>query len=120
MQAALENFRNLKAGRKKVVLGDMLELGQESQQEHGTVLQQLQSIDLDNVLLVGLNFRRQQEAGLPLCRFNSCQGMAPETFITGLYNPGERIPGNTDGKGAGSSLSGYFEISFLLHSIYNP
>ncbi len=61
MQAALENFRNLKAGRKMVVLGDMLELGQESQQEHGTVLQQLQSIDLDNVLLVGPEF--QEAAG---------------------------------------------------------
>jgi len=61
MQAALENFRSLKAGRKMVVLGDMLELGQESQQEHKTVLQQLQSMGLDNVLLVGPEF--QEAAG---------------------------------------------------------
>ncbi len=56
MAAALENFVASKAPRKAVVLGDMLELGDASQEEHQKIVDQLANMDLDLVFLVGQQF----------------------------------------------------------------
>lgn len=56
MQVAIENFRQLKAQHKMVVLGDMLELGDESQIEHRAIVNLIEESDFETVILVGPEF----------------------------------------------------------------
>lgn len=56
MEAALENFDNIDHPNKVVILGDMLELGDESYLEHTKVVNKLKSMKLSKVFLVGDNF----------------------------------------------------------------
>jgi UDP-N-acetylmuramoyl-tripeptide--D-alanyl-D-alanine ligase len=52
-RAALENFAQLVAPQKGVILGDMLELGSVSQEEHQKIVDYLSSLKMDAVFLVG-------------------------------------------------------------------
>ncbi|MBN8697616.1 MAG: UDP-N-acetylmuramoyl-tripeptide--D-alanyl-D-alanine ligase [Bacteroidetes bacterium] len=52
MTAAIENFANLKQENKVAILGDMLELGEESQKEHKAIIQLLKQKNIQ-ALLVG-------------------------------------------------------------------
>ncbi len=52
MTAAIENFANLKQENKMAILGDMLELGEESQKEHEAIIQLLKQKNIQ-ALLVG-------------------------------------------------------------------
>jgi UDP-N-acetylmuramoyl-tripeptide--D-alanyl-D-alanine ligase len=56
MRKAIESFAEVKAGRKLVILGDMLELGDKSKEEHLNVLKTLNTYGIDDVLLVGRSF----------------------------------------------------------------
>lgn len=56
MTAALRNFAAMGAPQKLVVLGDMLELGEEEQSLHQNIVNQLNELKLMNVLLVGPRF----------------------------------------------------------------
>ncbi len=56
MAAAIENFTNYPGKNKVCVLGDMLELGSYTNQEHQKILDQLASKNFETVLLVGENF----------------------------------------------------------------
>jgi UDP-N-acetylmuramoyl-tripeptide--D-alanyl-D-alanine ligase len=58
MKAALNNLANLPRGQKAVILGEMRELGDESDYEHRQIVAQLQQInDLETVVLVGKNYQ---------------------------------------------------------------
>ena len=57
MHAALKNFSQIKAKHKLAILGDMRELGQDSDVEHQNVLNYLNSTpDINQVYLVGQEF----------------------------------------------------------------
>jgi UDP-N-acetylmuramoyl-tripeptide--D-alanyl-D-alanine ligase len=58
MALAIINFAGLEADKKMVVLGDMLELGKESLNEHKKILELIIEKDLQNVILVGNEFSR--------------------------------------------------------------
>lgn len=58
MAAALDNFNLIEAGRKMVILGDMRELGEASEEEHQSVVDQLSRMGLDQVWLVGSEFAK--------------------------------------------------------------
>jgi len=58
MNAAIESFSALAADKKLVILGDMLELGERADEEHAKVLEKLESLSLNNILLVGPVFRK--------------------------------------------------------------
>ena len=61
MKAALLNFGNIKHPHKMVILGDMRELGEASEEEHGKILSLLQrQNDCEEVWLVGDNFRKEK------------------------------------------------------------
>lgn len=56
MNAALDNFAHVQADRKIVMLGDMLELGEDSSMEHRAVADKLKGMELDMIILVGKEF----------------------------------------------------------------
>ena len=62
MAAALENFSNVSADCKVAMLGDMLELGKESAEEHATVIRAVQNHSLSAVYFVGKEFASASES----------------------------------------------------------
>lgn len=56
MSAALDNFGNIQADDKYAMLGDMLELGADSEQEHKTVILKACGSDFRKVFFVGGEF----------------------------------------------------------------
>jgi UDP-N-acetylmuramoyl-tripeptide--D-alanyl-D-alanine ligase len=58
MHLSLDSFTALKAEHKAVILGDMLELGEKSEEEHLKVLKVLQSDFTGQVFLVGKIFQK--------------------------------------------------------------
>ena len=56
MQAALENFRDMQAENKMLILGDMRELGADSHAEHCRIVEYMQECGFTNVRLVGAEF----------------------------------------------------------------
>jgi len=57
MMAALENFDKTFSGKKIIALGDMLELGNESEREHFNIAQKAASLKDTSVILVGPQFK---------------------------------------------------------------
>ncbi|MGQ8336599.1 UDP-N-acetylmuramoyl-tripeptide--D-alanyl-D-alanine ligase [Sunxiuqinia sp. A32] len=53
MEASLKNFFSINATHKTVILGDMLELGNDTQEEHQRIVDLLEAEKLDNIILVG-------------------------------------------------------------------
>tara|TARA_R110001606_G_scaffold397423_1_gene573821 strand:+ start:208 stop:1467 length:1260 start_codon:yes stop_codon:yes gene_type:complete len=58
MKAALENFSTIKSDTKIVILGDMFELGNESEKEHQFISNYCKKLDLKNTFLVGKLFQK--------------------------------------------------------------
>ena len=56
MAAALENFSGLDADNKVIILGDMFEMGDESYEEHGKVVETALSLGASRTLFVGMAF----------------------------------------------------------------
>lgn len=75
MQAAIENFRHMKAKPKMVILGDMLELGDESLAEHLSIVRMIEESDFESVILIGPDF--MQVAGKRFTSFRT----ADEAYI---------------------------------------
>lgn len=57
MHAALDNFSLIQAEKKMTILGQMGELGEESEKEHRMLVNRLESSGYDEVWLVGDNFK---------------------------------------------------------------
>lgn len=58
MKAALENFAQLQAPHKTVILGDMFEVGAQSEFEHQAIVEFIEKDKFDRVYLVGENFSK--------------------------------------------------------------
>ena len=56
MEAAIENFAAIKAEAKMALLGDMLELGEESVAEHVKIVRKALESGLEDIVLVGAEF----------------------------------------------------------------
>lgn len=56
MEMAVSSFAALKADRKMLILGDMLELGSDSQSGHAAVIDQLNNLTDAEVFLIGPRF----------------------------------------------------------------
>lgn len=63
MKAAIENFAQLHADKKVLLLGGMMELGEESLQEHEALIGLLKQYKWDNVVLVGGDFSKVNHHG---------------------------------------------------------
>jgi len=58
LNAAILNFAQMDVDNKTLILGDMLELGDQSEVEHQIIINLLQQNQLNNVLLVGPEFKK--------------------------------------------------------------
>ena len=58
MEAAIENLNGLKAGNKVAILGDMFEIGKDSDAEHQRVAERISSSPLNEAFLIGENFAK--------------------------------------------------------------
>ena len=56
MNASINNFRHMNAIKKAVILGDMFELGDQSDEEHAKIVSLLKECNFDKVILVGDRF----------------------------------------------------------------
>lgn len=66
MKAALDNFISLKSDSEKaLILGDMLELGKDSEAEHGKIVEMIAASGIKKVMLVGQNFASVAKNGMP-------------------------------------------------------
>lgn len=71
MEAALLNFKKLD-GEKAVILGDMFELGEESQAEHQKIADLAMKLGFENIFLIGNHFSRTNfENGKNLTKFET-------------------------------------------------
>jgi UDP-N-acetylmuramoyl-tripeptide--D-alanyl-D-alanine ligase len=61
MSKAISNFQAMKGENKIVILGDMLELGKYAADEHRKILEQLETMNLHKVVLVGPEFLNWKE-----------------------------------------------------------
>ncbi len=61
MKEALSNFEKMKGERKIAILGDMLEMGEYSEEEHRAIFEQAMQLPLEQLVLVGPEFARFQE-----------------------------------------------------------
>jgi len=61
MALAIKSFSEHKAGKKVVILGDMLELGEKSEEEHLKLVDQIKLLNAEKVFLVGSNFKKASE-----------------------------------------------------------
>lgn len=65
MEVAIENFSNFKVNRKVAILGDMLELGEVSLDEHIRIIKRIKQVEgVDRILLVGPEFCRAATDGV--------------------------------------------------------
>ncbi len=58
MELALVSFSELKGQEKVVILGDMLELGNEEEKEHGKVIELIRELNFKHVFLIGSIFAK--------------------------------------------------------------
>ncbi|MCG7281386.1 UDP-N-acetylmuramoyl-tripeptide--D-alanyl-D-alanine ligase [Chryseobacterium taklimakanense] len=56
MSASLQNFKSF-GGTKTIIIGDMLELGEESKAEHQNILELAKSMGFENLITVGNSFK---------------------------------------------------------------
>lgn len=61
MMAAIDNFDILEGENKMAILGDMLELGEQSEVEHQNIVRRLIDSKIEKVTLVGKEFKRACE-----------------------------------------------------------
>ncbi len=64
MAASLTNFSMIEDRHKMVILGDMRELGAGSIEEHRRVVEQLQGMNLEQIWLVGSEFKKVARNGM--------------------------------------------------------
>jgi len=64
LRAAILNFAQMEVQLKTLILGDMLELGEQSHEEHQNIVDLLKQNGLKNVFLVGKEFSKTQNSYL--------------------------------------------------------
>jgi UDP-N-acetylmuramoyl-tripeptide--D-alanyl-D-alanine ligase len=73
MREAIRGLLSYASGPSMLVLGDMAELGEASQEEHKTLVTWIKSLDVDRVLLVGPKFSQVGELSAPFVVFSDRQ-----------------------------------------------
>ena len=80
MTAALSNFSGMTAESKIVILGDMFELGADSDAMHSTVIEQLSALAPDKIILIGERFAAAAQKENISCQAFSTTDAARDFF----------------------------------------
>lgn len=63
MTESLKNFSTF-SGSKTIIIGDMLELGDESEKEHSEIMKLAQTLGFDEIFTVGKHFKNANNSAL--------------------------------------------------------
>jgi UDP-N-acetylmuramoyl-tripeptide--D-alanyl-D-alanine ligase len=97
MSAALGNFTKLNIPGKILILGDMLELGEESEKEHKSVIEKISKINAEKIFLVGKIFADLQKTVLQnenILYFDSSVNLYDFLIANPLHNKNILIKGS--------------------------
>jgi len=83
MQVALENFKQLKATSKGVILGDMFELGSESEREHQAIVDLADSLDFEFCWYVGEHFYNTNTSKQQFLRYTDVEDYIKSQSLEG-------------------------------------
>lgn len=61
MHHAIKNFRNISSDNTLLILGDMRELGKDSEKEHKIIVNLIKELKFENVILVGSEFKKNAD-----------------------------------------------------------
>ncbi|WP_311196108.1 UDP-N-acetylmuramoyl-tripeptide--D-alanyl-D-alanine ligase [Antarcticibacterium sp. 1MA-6-2] len=86
MMAALESFSKHPAKNKAVILGDMFELGKDSEKEHQAIVNHLERSGFKDIFLTGKNFYRTQTSAENISKFESFEELKSEIITKDLTN----------------------------------
>ena len=86
MRAALESFLETEKKGRLLILGDMLELGNFSEQEHQEIVNFIESKEIDQILLVGPEFKKTKSTALNIKKFLSPDEVIPYLQKTNFQN----------------------------------
>lgn len=86
MMAALESFGRHSADLKAVILGDMFELGKDSEKEHQDIINHLENTDFNQILLVGRNFYKTRISAGNIQKFQSFDDLQSKIKATDFSN----------------------------------
>ena len=85
MRVAIENFKQLSVSPKAVILGDMRELGETSDDLHAEVVEQVKAAGFDKVLLCGKHFSNVGHAFAPYADTEALITALKEHLLKGYY-----------------------------------
>lgn len=71
MNHAIKNFRNISSENTLLILGDMRELGKDSEKEHQAIISLIKELEFKNVILVGEEFKKT--AGTDFTTFSNVE-----------------------------------------------
>lgn len=100
MAAALENFNTMQAENKMVILGEMRELGAESNKEHQQIINLLSSMSLSEIWLVGEEFIQTNRSSLTTSHtiFHDIEEVKARLSLSPIYNRTILIKGSNGTK----------------------
>lgn len=88
MHHSITNFKNIADDNTLLILGDMKELGCESENEHRHIINLLKELNFDNVILVGEEFKKVSH-GTDYMNFNNVEELIVHINQNGIV--GKRI-----------------------------
>jgi UDP-N-acetylmuramoyl-tripeptide--D-alanyl-D-alanine ligase len=94
MSAALNNFLQLDRNRKVAILGDMFELGRESEQEHRAIVESLPQTTNTTFMFVGKDFSRSKVQNTKLLFFETFDELRDHIIQNPITNSTVLIKGS--------------------------
>ena len=88
MEAALNAFAGCKFFKKLVILGDMFELGSQSDEEHDNILKLCIKLNIDKICTIGAKFKKASIESKSIYKFENL-----ESFIQNFDNNSTRFNG---------------------------
>jgi UDP-N-acetylmuramoyl-tripeptide--D-alanyl-D-alanine ligase len=76
MSAALESFGVMKGTNKVVILGDMLELGEQSSERHQEIINKAKQLDLTKLILCGKEFGKVNQNDKTILYFQNSESIS--------------------------------------------
>ncbi len=95
MKASIENFSELKTpGQKMLILGDMLELGIYSEEEHQEIVNLVEISNFDETYLVGPNFGNTLVTKSTLIKFKNARTLKEHLKTIPIHNSNILVKGS--------------------------